>query len=852
MTYRAVHRELVRFRAGRGIPERPVFNTVYRCFQPGRVRLDVDLVVDIAHVLTANETAAEEWRQACWVVTGTVNAAAIVEVNDSWPPDVPAFVGRDAYLQTIVTSGVSLRSTFVISGMPGVGKTWLAVRAGRLLLARGGFADVRLAVNLRGFDPDRPPADPNAVLYGFLRGLGIPGDQVQRLSLTERAARFRHLLSDRTALILLDNAASTEQVRPLLPASPHCVTLVTSRRTLPDLPAVRHVSLDVMALDEAVDTLRRTANRVIGPEERDIAVEIVELLGRLPLAIDLVASRIRHNPDWTLIDHLERIQHHWHSLRLDRGVELAISLSYRALRPAQQRAFRLMALHSGSDVTPPAAAALLGTSVAEARAQLDELVSVNLVRRVDDERHRYHDMVRTFAAGRAFDEDAASTRRSGLSRLARYYLYAAMRAMDLLYPHAHDCRPQTTPSSVTAPPLTDSTAARHWLDLERANLLAVATTTTGGDATVGAFAATLHRHFAVRGHYLDAHLLHELAVSAARRANDRAGEVTALLDLAEINIRTGQYESAIDNASRARVLAQEASLEVEGRTLRYLGLAHRYTGQLEWAADYYRTSLELCRREGDRVGEGSALGNLGELARLSGRFDLAADYLRQAVPVFDELDDAENRGRVLSDLGLLLQIVGRYQEAAEHQHQALTIFAEVDATEAQATAHDNLGVVYQMTGDYRRAAEHHERALALSRQIGDQDDEARALVNLGDLYRRTGRNEEAASRHNAALAQYRELGDPDGQTRALNGLGETFLAAGEPRRAITAHAEAHEHASKMGQLREQARADHGLGDAHHAVGDTGQAQVHWRRAHELYSDMGLPEADVTARQLDDA
>lgn len=194
-------REVVRARADRGVPELPVLNTVYRCFQPGRARLDVDLVVDIATVLLGDSAAAERWRQACWVVAGLGSAAAIVSVADVWPDDLASFAGRHNDLARIVepVNGKRFRTTiWAIAGMPGVGKTRFAVRAGHLLMARGLATDLRLAVDLCGYDPDRPPADPGAVLEGFLRRLGLSGNQIQHLGVDERAARYRQLFARRT------------------------------------------------------------------------------------------------------------------------------------------------------------------------------------------------------------------------------------------------------------------------------------------------------------------------------------------------------------------------------------------------------------------------------------------------------------------------------------------------------------------------------------------------------------------------------------------------------------------------------------------------------------------------------
>ncbi len=827
-----------------------MLNTVYRVFQPGRVRIDADLIVDIADLLLGDKEAAEEWRQACWVVAGLSSEAAIVSVASAWPADLLSFTGRDADLQKIVQpqgDPWTELAIWAISGMPGVGKTRLAVRAGHLSLSDRRFTGPQLAVDLRGYDPDRPPADPNAVLDGLLRRLGLSGDQILHLDVAARRAKLRQLLAGSGAMLLLDNAADADQVRPLLPTEPGCLVLITSRRALFELPSARHLSLDVLTPDEAIGVLRKAVGAGPVDAEPAVAADIAELLGRLPLALGLVASRIQGSPGWTLMDHLDRLQHHRRSLRLDGGVEIAISLSYRALPADQQRTFRLLALHPGNDITPAAAAALTGAAAAAAGRHLDQLTAASLLQCSEPGRFRFHDLIRTYAAGLVYDEDAAGERQAGLSRLCDQYLHTAGVAMDLIYPFERDRRPRVPLPAIPGPPLPDPVTARGWLDAEWANLLAVAGQ-SGGD--VGAFAATLHRHLAVIGRYPDGQMLHQQAIAAAHRTGDRAGEAGALLDLAELAVRTGRYEQTIDHAQRALELTEGSDARsLEGRALRYLGLAHQFTGEYERAAVNHGRALAISRDIGDRIGEYSALDNLGEVAQRTGRYEQAAGYLWQALAVCDDLGSVEAKAHSLNGLGVLDRLAGRYGQAAERHRGALNLFVDVGDLEGQATAQDCLGVVCQLTDRYAQAAVHHDRALALSREIGDRDDEARALTYLGDLCRRTGEYARADDHYQAALVLTRDLGDPQGQAKVFNGLGEVARETGDPMRALAAHAEAHQHASKIGQRHEQARADRGLGHAHHDLGNAEQAWEHWRQALALYEELGVPEADEVRASL---
>lgn len=811
----------------------------------------MDLVVDVALVLLGDEVAAEQWRQACWVVAGLGSAAAIVNVVDSWPDDLASFTGRRAELRKIMgwaegeCSGAVL---LAITGMPGVGKTRLAVRAGHLLMASGRVTDVRLAVDLRGYDSDRPPADPGAVLEGFLRRLGLPGDQIQHLDLAGRAARYRQLLAGRNAVILLDNAASAEQVRPLLPDSPGCFAMITSRRSLPELPTVRHLSLDVLTLEDAVELLRQAGGGV--DVEPEFAAGVAELVGYLPLALALVAGRIHASPDWSPTDHLDRLLHHQRSLRIERGVEVAISLSYRDLTPDQQRAFRMLALHPGSDIGAHAAAALIDTDLPEARRRLEQLTAASLLQRVTRGRYRFHNLINTYATARSHDEDPASARRAAMTRLSDNYLHTACAAVVAIYPHDKRTRPSSPPPGTAAHQPPDQAAARKWLQTERANLLAVATHPEGRDTATVAFSVTLRRHLSMTCHLRDAQILHGHALTVARQHGDLAGEAGALLGIGDLYQRTGQYELAVDHFESALTICRDIRDVInEGRALFHLGFVSKLRGGYERAIEFNRQALACFREAEDRFGEARALGNLGWACQGIGQFERAADHYRQALAICRDLGDRDGEGGLLDDLGTIYRLTGQFERAADHHRQALTLLHEVGDREGEATALDNLGLVEQETGQLELAADHHQQALAISREIGDRDDEARALNNLGELCRRTGHHERGRDHHRQALDVYRDLGNPAGQAVALNGLGEIDRATGDLTRSLRHHAEAHDHAGKIGQRLEQARADDGLGHAHHGLGCLDQARGHWQRALVLYEELGVPDAERVRVQL---
>lgn len=388
--------------------------TVVDCFRSGRRRLDGDLVVAVVEALHTDLGYVTQWRQALRVVSGESRAAAQVRVQDTLPDDLSSFTGREAEAGRLVAA-MRDGSAVVLSGMAGVGKTRLAVHVAHRL----GAFDRVLFVNLRGFHPDetQPPADPSAVLDGFLRLLGVPGQQLPH-DLGARCAAYRKRLAGSRTLVVLDDAVSEEQVRPLLPATAGSVALITSRRRLAGLTTV---DVDVFTAEEALTFLGRTVPGVPAGTDPRAAERIAARCGHLPLALALVAGHMRAKPGWTLTDHADWLDERHRAGRLDSGVQFALDVSYRNLPPAGRDLLRLVAQHPGPDFDVYAAAALTGCPLPEAAVRLDELTRHHLVQPSGEGRHTLHDLVRAYASGRAADEDRRADRRAALTRLFDLY-----------------------------------------------------------------------------------------------------------------------------------------------------------------------------------------------------------------------------------------------------------------------------------------------------------------------------------------------------------------------------------------------------------------------------------------------
>ncbi|MDT5037826.1 MAG: hypothetical protein QOE03_3011 [Micromonosporaceae bacterium] len=803
--------------AGRSAADLAGKTTIVDCFRPGRRRWNTDLVVAVVQALNPDVGYVAQWRQALQVIGGETHPASQVRVQDRLPPDLAGFTGRSTELDRLRHALRAGRRTggaagiSVITGMAGVGKTQLAIHAAHLLLRAEPFNRV-LFVNLRGFHPDpaQPPADPAAVLDGFLRLLGVPGQRIPN-DLSARAAAYRDRLADTRTLVVLDDAADADQVRPLLPEAVGCLTLVTSRRTLTDLHPATHLTVDVFTADEAVAFLTRAAPHVPTGTDPHAPARIAHRCGYLPLALGLLAGHIRAAPGWTLTDHADRLDERHRDRRLDNGVEVALDLSYRHLATDRRRLLRLLALHPGQDADAYAAAAMADTDLPTARATLRDLCRDHLLQQSSAGRYTCHDLVRAYATARAGDEDAPAARRAALTRLFDYYLATAANAVDIRYPAEAHRRPRIAAPGTPVPALTEPESARAWLDAERPTLVAVAahTATHGWPTHTTRLSTTLFRYL-VGGYHTDALAIHGHARRAAHRTGDETGQAHALTNL---------------------------------------GVAHLLSGRYAVAAEHLQQARDLFERAGDPVGEVRALDNLGNVEARLGRYRLAADHLERALHLCRRAGDSTGEARALVNLGVVEGRLGRDRLSADHHEQALTRYRQAGDREGEANALNNLGNAEVRLGRLGPAADHLGQALALCRHLANRGGEAWTLDGLGTLHTRLGQPARATEHHRRALATFRETGQRDGEAWALNGLGEAALAAGRPADALTHHARAHTIAVEVGARVQQARAHTGLGHAHRTLNQSAGAGQHYRQALAIYTELDMPDADQIRAHL---
>jgi len=702
------------------------------------------------------------------------------------PGAVPQFVGRAAELADLTgmleRASAQRPPTLVISaiaGMAGVGKTALATQWAHRVAHR--FPDGQLHVNLRGYDPGQPVPAADA-LAGFLRSLGV-ADQDIPAKAAERAARYRSLLAGRRMLIMIDNAGDAEQVRPLLPGSPSCVTVVTSRDALTGLVArdgARRLDLGLLAPGDAVGLLRELIGDRVDAEP-DTATRLAGYCARLPLALRVAAERAAAAPGISLADVASELADQRERLDLldaagDRltAIRAVFSWSLRHLDDPAARAFRLLGLHPGADVDAYATAALTGTTLRRARWLLHRLAGAHLIQPAGPGRYGMHDLLRAYAADQAASQLSQRERRAALTRLFDHYLATAAVAAGALFRSDPDQPVPPRPAS-PLPPVASPAAVLAWLDAQRSTLVAVAAHAAdhGWPGHTIGLASTIFRYLDV-GHFTDAAAMHDHARRAAAHAGDRTAEAAALT---------------------------------------MLGAADAAQGRLPQATRHLRRALTLCRAEGDRIGEARALGNLGVADYCRGRYQQSAGSHRTALAIYLELGDRAGEARELHHLGIVELRQGRYDQAAGYLLRSLALFRDAGLRSGEALVLGNLGELELRQGRYRQAAGHLRRSLGLGRAIGSRLCQAQALAQLGVAELREGDHRLAIGHLQTSLALHRQAGNCSGQAEALNGLGEAFLAASEASQANAWHAAALALAIKCGDRHEQTRARRGLASA---------------------------------------
>jgi DNA-binding SARP family transcriptional activator/uncharacterized protein HemY len=705
------------------------------------------------------------------------------------PGDVFGFTGRSAELAILDAipgpADATATTISLLTGTAGVGKTALAVHWAHR--TRKQFPDGQLYVDLRGYDPERPMS-PGEALARLLDALGVAGHEIP-LDLDQRAARYRSEISARRMLVVLDNASSVDQVRPLLPGTPNCLVLATSRDSLAGLVALhgaRRLDLDLLPEGDARTLLRTlVGDRVDRTPES--AAALAEQCARLPLALRVAAEMAVSRPATPLSELVDELADRQRRLQLlDPGgdvraaVRVVFSWSYQSLPPDAAQAFRRIGVHPAPDFDAYAVAALAGVDLDAAQRVLDALARAHLVWRDGSGRFGAHDLLRAYAMELARECETEQERSAAVDRLLDHYLATAALAMDVLYPAERANRPVVAAPNGPVPPLRNAAAARAWLAAERPTLVATCAYAAAHDRHRHAvdIAATLYRYLE-GDHYPDALALQASALRAARLAG---------------------------------------SEPMQAITLTNLGAIHRLLGNYGPAGEHLRAAIDLHRRTGDRLGEARATSNLGIVADRTGDHDTAARHHLTALAVYRDLGHLHGEASTLINLGGVYTRPGSYTEAAELLERALVLFRELGDRVGEASALANLGDVYTFLGRYVEATRYLREAHALFRATNHRYGQCVVLSNLGNTHARLGDHVQAAMCFRESIAVCHSIGHRYGEASALNGLGDVLRATDRPTDALTAYREALALAAETGDVDEQVRAHAGIAALTNAVG----------------------------------
>ncbi|MFJ2823214.1 AfsR/SARP family transcriptional regulator [Streptomyces toxytricini] len=699
---------------------------------------------------------------------GTSGDARHVAPPPAQLPYVPVdFTGRSGPEQSIVDAlapapgaGAALRSAAIsaVGGIGGVGKTTLAVHAAQRL--RDHFPDGQLYANLRGVRED--PAEPGAVLASFLRALGV-ADAAVPDDPEERAALYRSRLTGRRVLLVLDDARDTAQVEPLLPDSPTCAVLVTSRHTLPGLPASLHLRLDVLPDTEALAMLGRIVGEARIAAEPDAALALVGRCGALPLALRLAGSRLATRPAWALADYVRLLDGARPAL-LGRaggqggadGVEACFRLSYDLLDPEQARLFRLLSLPRAATLDTAGAAALAGMAEAEAEGHLERIAALGLLESPAPGVHRLHDLLREFAAARSRGDDTPADRAAALLRLLAHVRDRARAA----YTAERPGHPLAAPAGPPAPAPVPA-----GLPFDHACVLAVAVQAVeAAPQAVGPAADTvLALEPLLDGSFLWGALVSPargiLGTAQARGDIRAAGRIGHMLGAALMRLgRLDEADRVLQDADRA---ARTCDDIIRAEILTTRALVRQALSDWETAGALYREAVDTGTRCGNGWGVGHALSNsVGALLR-SGRAADADAAARAALDAARARGDRYAEAHALYSQGIVARHTGRTEEAVARHRESAAL-----GTRHGYPAYAAMNLVSQtaalLAGDRARdAADCGERAVEATRRVGWRAAEARALRLLGTALAFAGDREAAAARLGEAVRLLDALALPE-------------------------------------------------------------------------------------------
>lgn len=766
-------RQVAAVRRSRGVPAAeatPGRVTVYDCFRDGRSRIDIDLVVDIVAALGAGRAEQVLWRQAVRAVMSPSAGVAIAPVRDR--PHAPVgFVGRAAELAEVAAACDARPAAVVVEGMPGIGKSTLALQAAHQLV-RDDPSRHLLQVDLRGFSADVPSVPSAAVADAVLRLVRPRGGA--SADVESRWREYRALLREHAVVLVLDDAATAEQVLPLLapPGSPSTV-LITSRTHLELGPTTRGVVLFEMDRQDARRLLGvQPAGETSEPEQL-AADDLCAAVGHLPLALNLLSRQIATRPGWTLQDHLVAHRTRTELLQLDESVVTAVTMSWEALSAPDQEVLISLSSHPGHDADLGAVVALTGPQAGAQQVveSLHRLTRAHLVRCATPGRWEVHDAIRTFVRRQALTLRPPSQLETSMTRLLEHYLTLAVAAVGALIPMAYGDWPWVDRQSVQQ---MEEDHAREVLTAERANLLGCAAWAAhhGQHSFAIRVAAVLAHYLWQRGETDGTVAVHRAARGAAVELGDVEAEALAERNLGSTFVRVGRFAQAEPRLERALVLYRELDHRAgQISTLNAIGFLASSTGDQERSVRIFTELLERLggpEAAGERWAVASA--NLAVALQRTERHQESLALLREVAAVSSRQGWRGREQWASSNLAQVLVEAGEPAAALPMARRAVELASSADDQVGMGYALVSLAAAQIGVGEHAGAEQSVAHARATSAELDAPDLEAAVLSSLGDVRRATGQRVEAESAYRKALGVATAVGEAAEMERATAGL----------------------------------------------------------------------------------
>jgi tetratricopeptide (TPR) repeat protein len=675
------------------------------------------------------------------------------------PGAIPNFVGRahelkmlTSQLDKTVLGGGNTVVITSIGGTAGVGKTTLAVHWARR--HRDQFPHGQLYVDLRGFAPSGTPLTPETVIRGFLDSFHVPTEKIP-IGFDAQMALYRTLVEDKKLVIVLDNARDADQVWPLLPGSPTCTVLVTSRQQLGSLIArnqATQITLELFTNEEAQQLLTSFLGAKRIDAEPDAVNELIQRCVGLPIALSIAAARILldpHLPLSTLVGQLREENQQLDALSTGDNqltdIRAVLSWSYTTLSEQAARLFRLLGMHPGPDIGTLAAASLAGLSKHNTHELLTELLRASLLEEHTPGRYRLHDLLRAYAAEQARIEESEPQQRAALHRVLDYYLHTSFTANQRLDPHQKMIVLEAPQPGVIPGQAADYEQAMNWLTAERAVLLSATNYAAahGFDSHAWRLTWTLVTFLYRQGHWHDNVAIQHTALAAAKRLGDRAAQALAHCDLGYAQTRLEHHTDALANLEQALALHEElGDRDSQAHTHGALAWVYEKQHQYDQALTHAQKALTLSRAAGHDVGQARALNNVGWYYALLGQYQQTLIYCQQALNLNRKLGEPVGEAQTLDSLGYAHHHLGHHNQAITYYQHALTLRHELGDHYSEAVTLTHLADTHHATGNVAAARTAWQQALIIFDDLGHSDaDNLRAKLAALDTPSDTSTND---------------------------------------------------------------------------------------------------------------